>query len=90
MPRVPDSERKIAFAPRLKLKRRGPNRSASQEMTPDQMRVFEKAFGEAARHVNNLGLMIFDPSPEQARHLDDLLKELADQIETIRYQLTGP
>jgi hypothetical protein len=59
-------------------------------MTPDQMRVFEKAFGEAARPVNNLGLMIFDPSPEQARQLDDLLKELADQIETIRYRLTAP
>ena len=77
MPRVPDNERKIAFSPRLKPKRRDSNRSASQEMTPDQMRVFEKAFGETARHVNNLGLMIFDPSPEQARHLDDLLKELA-------------
>jgi hypothetical protein len=35
-------------------------------MTPDQMRVFEKAFGEAARHVNNLSLMIFDPSRDQA------------------------
>jgi hypothetical protein len=59
-------------------------------MTPDQMRVFEKAFREAARHVNNLGLTIFDPSPQQARQLDDLLKELADQIETIRYRLAGP
>jgi hypothetical protein len=59
-------------------------------MTPDQMRVFEKAFGEAARHVNNLGLMIFDPSPNQSRYLDDLLEELADQIEAIRYRLTGP
>ena len=90
MPRVHDNERKIAFTPRLKPKRGDPNRSASQEMTPDQMRVFEKAFGEAARHVNNLGLMIFNPSPDQAEHLDDLLKELADQIETIRYRLTGP
>ena len=90
MPRVPDNERKIAFAPRLKPRRRDSNRSAPEEMTPDQMRVFEKAFGEAARHVNNLGLMIFNPSPDQAEHLDDLLKELADQIETIRYRLTGP
>jgi hypothetical protein len=45
-------------------------------MTPDQMRVFEKAFGEAARHVNNLSLMIFDPSRDQAEHLDDLLETL--------------
>ena len=90
MPRVPDSERKIVFAPRLKPKRRDANLSASQEMTPDQMRVFEKAFGETARHVNNLGLMVFDPSPDQAQHLDDLLEELAEQIEAIRYGLTGP
>jgi hypothetical protein len=90
MPRVPDNERKIAFSPRLKAKRKESSQSGPQEMTSDQMRVFEKAFGEAARHVNNLGLMIFDPSPQQARHLDDFLKELADQIETIRYRLTGP
>jgi len=90
MPRVPDNERKIAFTPRLKSKRGSTSRSESPEMTPDQMRVFEKAFGEAARHVNNLGLMIFDPSPNQSRYLDDLLEELADQIEAIRYRLTGP
>jgi hypothetical protein len=90
MPRVPDSERKIAFTPRLKSKREAPSLSESRPMTPDQMRVFEKAFGEAARHVSNLGLMIFDPSPDQAEHLDDLLEGPADQIEAIRYRLTGP
>jgi hypothetical protein len=90
MPRVPDSERKIAFTPRLKSKREAPSPSDSQEMTSDEMRVFGKAFSEAARHVNNLGVMNFDPSPDQARHLDDLLGELAGQIETIRNRLTGP
>lgn len=90
MPRVPDNERKIAFTPRLRSKGKNLRPSDSQEMTPDQMRVFEKAFSEAARHINNLGVMIFDPSSDQAEHLDDLLEELADQIEGIRYRLTGP
>jgi len=58
-------------------------------MTADQLRAFENMAREANKWIGNLGCAILEPSSEQAKHMDDTLRELVEQIEAQRYRLVG-
>jgi hypothetical protein len=86
MPIVPDSKRKNAFSHRLKDKREQPS-DESTGMTPDEMRVAEKAYRETSVWMFNLSVAIRDPSPGQAEITNGWLDELTEKIQDIRYKL---
>jgi len=88
MPIIKDITRKDAFSPRLKDKREIVLDERS-EMTPGQIRAFDNAAREANRWIENIGCAIDEPSREQAKRMDDTLRELVEQIEDHRYRLVG-
>ena len=83
MPIVSEQNRKNAFSHRLKDKREKSCAKRS-EMTPDQIRIFGKTFRETSTWIGNLWCAIEEPSLEQAKKIDDALRELVERIEQIR------
>jgi len=59
------------------------------EMTGDQLKVLRGFIADAKRHVGNASLVLKEPSPEQAKDIDDALRELVERVEQIRQQLAG-
>jgi len=89
MPVIKDEKRKNAFTMRLKDKKeKSPD--AKAKMTSDELRIFEKFISEAKRNIDNASCVLGDPSCEQAKDLDETLRELSDRIEALRYRLVGP
>jgi hypothetical protein len=87
MPIVSDSKRKNAFSHRLKSKREKSSGPPRSEMTPDQIKVAEKAYRDASVWMFNLSVAIRDPSPGQAGMINEWLDELQEKIENIRSRL---
>ena len=89
MPIVSDSQRKNAFSHRLKSKREKSSggRPPRSEMTPDEIKVAEKAYRETSVWMFNLSVAIRDPSPGQGGVINEWLDELQEKIENIRSRL---
>jgi hypothetical protein len=77
---------RFAFSHRLKDKPKQFLDSPS-EMTPDQIKVAEKAYRDASLWMFNLSVAIRGPSPKQAEMMNEWLDELTEKIENIRYKL---